>query len=167
MLIYNPAFDIQHAMFRVLRLLVAAPREDFEVDRIRLLDFFLLFPEQLESLRFPSSIKNQRSLFVAGYNPYRSLENPRRIFFELEPFQISALHCLAAYDLIDSEKYKAGSVLRTAKAIPPSLFEAIEKRNAESKTLVDLLSVEFTKLPFFGEGGLRDEVAPFRWTMVV
>jgi len=156
MLIYNPAFDIQHAIFRVLRLLTASPKEDFEVDRIRVLDFFLLFPEQLEALRFPGAIRNQRSLFVAGYNPYRSLENPRRIFFELEPFQISALHCLAAYDLVDNEKFKAGFVTRTQKPAPPTLAEAIDKRNAESKILVDLLSVEFAKLPFFGEGGLKE-----------
>lgn len=156
MLIYNPAFDIQHAIFRVLRLLTASPKENFEVDRIRVLDFFLLFPEQLEALRFPSAIKNQRSLFVVGYNPYRSLENPRRIFFELEPFQISALHCLAAYGLVDAEKFMAGFVMRTQKPVPPSLAEAIEKRNGESKVLVDLLSVEFAKLPFFGEGGLKE-----------
>jgi|SRR5665213_151204 len=156
MLIYNPAFDIQHAIFRVLRLLTAAPKENFEVDRIRVLDFFLLFPEQLEALRFPSAIRKQRSLFVAGYNPYRSLENPRRIFFEIEPFQISALHCLAAYDLIDNERFKAGFVARTQKPIPTTLAEAIVKRNGESKILVDLLSVEFAKLPFFGEGGLKE-----------
>jgi len=156
MLIYNPAFDIQHAIFRVLRLLTSLPKEDFEVDRIRVLDFFLLFPEQLEALRFPNAIRRQRSLFVVGYNPYRSLENPRRIFFELEPFQISALHCLAAYELIDKEKFKAGFVTRTKTPIPPVLVGAIDKRNAESKILVDLLSVEFAKLPFFGEGGLKD-----------
>ena len=156
MLIYNPAFDIQHAIFRVLRLIVAAPKDSFEVDKIRVLDFFLLFPEQLEALRFPAAVRKQRPLFVADYNPYRSLENPRRIFFELEPFQISALHCLAAYDLIDGEKFKAGFVARTAKVIPAPLIAAIEKRNAETKDLVNLLSIEFTKLPFFGEGGLKE-----------
>lgn len=156
MLIYNPAFDIQHAIFRVLRLLTASPKEDFEVDKIRVLDFFLLFPEQLEALRFPSAIKKQRSLFVAGYNPYRSLENPRRIFFELEPFQIAAIHCLAACGLADNEKLKAGFVTRTDKPIPSVLATAIEQRNTESKVLVDLLSVEFAKLSFFGEGGLKE-----------
>jgi hypothetical protein len=165
MLIYNPAFDIQHAIFRVLRLLTAAPKEDFEVDRVRVLDFFMLFPEQLEALRFPSAIRKQRALFVAGYNPYRSLENPRRVFFELEPFQISALHCLVAYELVDGEKFKAGFVTRTQKDIPPALVAAIDKRNSESKVLVDLLSVEFAKLPFFGEGGLkqRSNLAEIRY----
>lgn len=156
MLIYNPAFDIQHGIFRVLQLIVAAPKQDFEAEKIRVLDFFLLFPEQLEVIRFPSALKKQRALFVKTYNPYRTLENPRRIFFELEPFQISAFQCLAAYDLIAADKLKAGIVARTEKPIPPTLAAAIEERNIESKILVDLLSSEFAKLPFFGDGGLKE-----------
>jgi len=156
MLIYNPAFDIQHAIFRMLRLLTEAPERPLELERVRILDFLLLFPEQVEAIRFPEEIKRQRSLFVRRYNPYRSLENPRRVLLQMEQIQIAALHCLAAYGLIVKEKLEKNIVERTNRALPPALAEAIKMRNQESKVLVDLLSMEFSRLPFFGDNGFKD-----------
>lgn len=75
MLIYNPAFDFHHGIFRVLQILSAAPGEEFEVMKIRLLDFLLLFPEQLENIRVPKELLGKRSLFTGTESPYRTIEN--------------------------------------------------------------------------------------------
>lgn len=156
MLIYSPAFDIQHAMFRILRLLESMPKQSVDVDRVRILDFFILFPEKIEAICFPAELRKQRALFKVGYNPYRHLENPRRMLFDLEPFQLAALQCIAAYGLIDKDALRKSQVVRTTKSLPEHLAERIKQRNKDNRVLVDLLSVEFSRLPFFGDGGLKE-----------
>ncbi len=156
MLIYNPAFDLHHAVFRILQLLSAAPEREYETERIRILDFLLLFPEQIEHLRFPEEIRRKRSLFRTSYNPYRRVDNPSRVFFELEPIQTAALHSIASRGLIDRDRFQAGVVRRTAEPLPPALATAIQERSAKTPELIDLVSHDLTQLPLLGKNGLKD-----------
>ena len=84
MLIYHPAFDIYHGIFRLLRILSLAPRQKFEIERIRILDFYVLFPSELPRYTFPGRSRPGRKQFKAE-NPYQSIADPKRIFFRLEP----------------------------------------------------------------------------------
>lgn len=156
MLIYNPAFDFHHAVFRLLQILTAAPEREYEIERLRILDYFLLFPEQIETLRFPSEIRHKRSLFQRAYNPYRQVENPQRLFFELEPFQLTALQSLAAHRLIDRDKFKEGLAQRTQEPLPAVLAGTLTARNARSPAVVDLISRDLAALPLLGPDGLKE-----------
>ncbi len=155
MLIYNPAFDLHHAVFRMLQLLAAAPEREYVVERMRILDYFLLFPEQIETLRFPDEIRRKRSLFRRAYNPYRNIDNPGRLFFMLEPFQTSSLQSLASRGLIKRDRFKAGLVQRTAEPLPEALAAAIKVRSAQAPELIDLVSQDLAKLPLRGPNGLK------------
>jgi hypothetical protein len=156
MLIYNPAFDLHHTVFRLLQLLSAAPAAEYETERVRILDYFLLFPEQIQSLKFPDELRRKRAWFVQPYNPYRSIDNPSRLFFQLEPIQTTALQSLASRSLIDRDRFKAGLVARTAEPLPPALAEAVKARSAAAPELIDLVSRDLAALPLLGPKGLKE-----------
>jgi hypothetical protein len=156
MLIYNQAFDLHHGVFRVLQILSASPGIEFEVSKLRLLDFLLLFPEQLEKVRVPAGSMTGRNLFTREDNPYRSLDNPYRLFVELGPLQQEALYALAAHEIIDLPKLKRDYVARTAKPLPPALAETITVRNAQTQHLIDIISKDLGQLPMFGANGLKE-----------
>jgi len=158
MLTYNPAFDLHHGVFRILQILVAAPGIEFEVVKMRLLDFLLLFPEQLENVRVPPESIQKRNLFTRDENPYRILENPHRLFVELAPLQQGALYALAAHDVIDHAKLKRDFVARTTKPLPPPLEKIIVERNATTPQLIDIISHDLGRIPMFGEDGLKERI---------
>lgn len=155
MLIYNPAFDFHHGIFRMLQILSAAPGESFEVMKIRLLDFLLLFPEQLDEIRIPTELRGKRGLLVREESPYRTVENPHRLFIELAPFQHQALYALAARELIDPQRLKDEYVVRTSVPLPAGLAAALTRRNAATNVLVDIVSRDLARLPLFGANGLK------------
>ena len=50
MLIYNQAYDIYHTMFRILQI-TEKTEENLEVDKLRILDFYLAFPTELLEIK--------------------------------------------------------------------------------------------------------------------
>ena len=46
MLIYNQAYDLYHTMFRILQIMEKT-EEIIEIDKLRILDFYLAFPSEL------------------------------------------------------------------------------------------------------------------------
>jgi hypothetical protein len=155
MLIYNPAFDLHHSVFRLLQLLTVDPSRQFEIERLRILDFFLLFPEEIEHIRFPRELMGKRTLFRKKANPYRNLGNARRVYAEIAPFQLAALQSLAARGLVDADALRDARVVRTNEPLPPALSEAVALRNQHSPELIDLVSSNLAKIPLHGEGGLK------------
>ncbi|MBR1682035.1 MAG: hypothetical protein IJ700_01520 [Bacteroidaceae bacterium] len=48
MITYNPAFDLYHTIWRMAHILqCVGPDESYEVERMRIWDFYLLFPSML------------------------------------------------------------------------------------------------------------------------
>ena len=155
MLIYHPAFDMYHCMFRILRLLSKLPEQAYEVERIRILDFYLLFPEQLNNVRFPREAVTYRKSFRNDINPFERIEDPLRIFLRLESYQKEALNCLASYNLIDSELLAESKIQRTDNELPNELVEAIEKATDRFPEVMELLTGPFRNIDLYGKSGLK------------
>lgn len=155
MLIYHPAFDIYHCSFRLLRLLENLSKEPYEVDRLRILDFYLLFPTLLQNFTLPRTAISYRKTIKALDIPYERIEDPFKIFLQIEPLQSSALRCLASYDIIDADQLSDGKILRTEKHLPKQLKEAINKAYIENPDLLNFLTGPLFDLDFYGQGGLK------------
>ncbi|WP_398287021.1 ABC-three component system middle component 5 [Sphingomonas daechungensis] len=56
-LVYHPAFDAYHAFLRSVRILLACP-DGLDPMALRILDFFLLFPERIESARLTPALRS-------------------------------------------------------------------------------------------------------------
>ncbi len=155
MLLYHPAFDINHCIFRILRLLTKLPTDDHEIERIKILDFYLLFPQEINRMKFPRALLSFKRQIRKHEQRYEEFNDPHRIFHQLEPLQIIALKCLAAYNLIDAESLSQGKVRRTVTPIPKDLQETIEKANSVDSNIIDLLTRSFNSISLYGDKGLK------------
>jgi hypothetical protein len=155
MLLYHPAFDIYHGIFRMLRLLERLPRVAVEIERLRILDFYLLFPAQIQYFTFPTEIRGYRRQLSPVENPYEQINDPKRIFFRLEPYQTCALKSLAAHQFINSESFCERKALRTDKPLPDGLREAVKPADEASAVLLEFLTGPLLKMDFYGKSGLK------------
>ncbi len=154
MLIYSPVFDIYHCCYRAIRILRKTPSVELEIERWRILDFYLLFPVLMTDFRFPTEYKEFRRLIPSKQGKYRNVGDPKRIFFRMEPFQSAALNFLASHgvilsrDLIDRRKIKWNEA-----ACPPQLKNLVD--NEADDPVIQLLTGPFMSIDLFGKSGLK------------
>lgn len=156
MLIYHPAFDIYNCVFRMLQLLTHMKLEEVEVDRLRIWDFYLTFPNEARNISYPNSLLELRGVFKKrDSNPYEDLIDPKKIIERMKSFQLSALKCIASYGLIDTKLLAKNIVKRTSKEIPKELSDKFIELTIEKANIIKLI-VGFWELPLYGKLGLKD-----------
>jgi hypothetical protein len=163
MLIYHPAYDAHHCVFRMLA--VAEICKDVEVDKARLLDFYLLFPASVALIRLPADLRNGRKAAKNIENPYHDPLNPFATFRDMRLIQEVALKCIAASGLIDVNKLGSGFVVRTDKDIPEMLQNSIKGFLDARQPLADFILQDLSKIPLRGHDGLkhRSEMMEYKY----
>jgi ABC-3C biological conflict system middle component len=154
MLIYHPAFDAYHCTFRLLALTKKCPV--MEVDKARILDFYLAFPNVVAEMRLPQDRSAIRTLAKSLINPYRNPVNAKRTFTDMQQVQIAALSALAASGFLDSDALAEGTVRRTTKEMPNDLEEMIAAFLTRDRGMAAALIEGLCNLPTFGVSGLKD-----------
>ena len=156
MLIYHPAFDIYNCVFRLLQLLTHMKQEEVEVDRLRIWDFYLTFPNEARNISYPAALSELKSIFKKkAPNPYEDLIDAKRIIERMKSYQLSALKCLVSYCLIESKSLAKNIVRRTNKEIPSELSSKFNELTIEKQNVIKLI-VGFWELPLYGKYGLKD-----------
>jgi len=89
MLTYHPAFDLYSAIFRFLRLLDPMRDRTVELERLRILDFYLLFPFLLADIQFPASAIAYKKYFKKKPTDYENISDPKRLFLRLRQFLVA------------------------------------------------------------------------------
>lgn len=150
MLIYHPAFDIYNCAFRVLQLLKYSKQPEIELDRIRIWDFYLTFPNEARKIKFPRDLLELKRIFKdKPENEYEDLIDPRRIIERMKPYQISSLRYLASYGLIDNNLFLKDIIKRTDKEIPKELEAKLEETAIEKLNIIKLIT-GFNNLALWG-----------------
>jgi len=155
MLVYHPAFDIYNCVFRMLQLLTAMKQHEVELDRLRIWDFYLTFPNEARKISFPTVLLELKNIFKQKEeNPYEDLIDPQKIIERMKPYQIEALHCLASHGLIDAKSLSKNVITRTKKELPSDLLKKFEEISIEKSNIIKLV-IGFAELPLFGQNGLK------------
>lgn len=150
MLVYHPAFDIYNCAFRMLQLLSNMRNTEIELDRLRIWDFYLTFPNEARKIKFPLDLLALKKIFKnKPDNPYEDLIDPKRIVERMRPYQISALRYLASYGLIDNNLFLKNIIKRTDKELPKELFSKIEEISIEKENIIKLVQ-GFSDLALWG-----------------
>ncbi|MCF7535413.1 ABC-three component system middle component 5 [Pseudomonas petrae] len=158
MLIYHPAFDAYHCVFRMMALMGLIP--DLEVDKARLLDFYLAFPSAINDIRLPSTLAHGRRLAKSLSNTYRDPLNPKAAFRDMSQIQLAALRNIAALGLIDLNGFEQGFVKRiNSVAIPESLGENLSIYLTAQAEILKFLSNGLAQIPLRGLDGLKHRTA--------
>ncbi|WP_208113679.1 ABC-three component system middle component 5 [Tahibacter aquaticus] len=97
-----------------------------EFDKARLIDFYLVFPASLQSIRFTRGLSKFRRYAKDRSNIYRDPSNPLEAFRALRPMQEAAVRCLASAGIIDSALLGKGLISRrAATSVWPKLAASI------------------------------------------
>lgn len=140
----------------MLQLLTFMKQDEIELDRLRIWDFYLTFPNEARRISYPSNLSDLKKIFKAKQdNPYEDLIDPKRIIERMKSYQLSALKCIASYGLIDSTLLTKNIVKRTKKEIPKELSNKLGELTIEKQNIIKLI-IGFWELPLYGKFGLKN-----------
>ncbi|WP_087687706.1 ABC-three component system middle component 5 [Pandoraea sp. PE-S2R-1] len=157
MLIYHPAYDAYHCVFRMLAVAENVP--ELEVEKARLLDFYLLFPSAVSAVRLPPVLREARKAAKSFANEYHDPLSPATTFRELRHIQESALKCIAASGLIEVSRLEAGFVRRTEIPLPDELQLRVEEFLEQRQPLAQTILYGLSAIPLRGHDGLKHRTA--------
>ncbi|AMX95904.1 MULTISPECIES: ABC-three component system middle component 5 [Mesorhizobium] len=155
---FQPAFDAFHAVFRFLRLRnVLGPSEALAYDKLRILDFYLLFPHKVRDIRLTAQHQKFKKLSdrYAFTKPYGELPDARLVFERMRPMQAAAIQTLAAKSLVSVDALAQKEVRATGSTIPRSLAERVAEINESQSDLMDFLATLASDYPLQGDNGLK------------
>jgi len=154
MLVYHPAFDYYNCIFRMLQLLTHLKEDEIEVERLRIWDFYLTFPNEASTISFPSDLLELKKIFKEKPNTYEDLIDSKRVFERMKPFQITAIKTLISYGFILPDAEKPNLLKLTKKEVPQELKERVENMSTERQNIIKLV-MGFVNLPLYGDRGLK------------
>ncbi len=158
-LTYNEAFDPYHAAFRFVRLHLACDiSARLPFDMLRILDFYLLFPFRLQSMKFFSDDTSWRkvSRSYEGQAPYGMMPDDNSLFARMEPFQRAAAASLVHSGYLFANAWDANEIQFTGEGLPKSVTARCAELNARAADLVDVLCQLKSRYPLGGRDGLKD-----------
>ncbi len=153
MLIYHPGFDAYHCVFRMLA--VCETLGDLEIEKARLLDFYLLYPALVAKMKLPRPLRPIARDAAAVANVYHDPSSPATMFRDMRPIQEAALRCIAAAGLIDIRRYENGFVTRTDFVVPDVIRRKIALFLASRQPISEFVLKELAAIPLGGNEGLK------------
>lgn len=161
MIVYNQAFDLYHTIYRFLQFLNRFENNVLiEVERLRIWDFYLLFPSKVHDIRLKqneSDIRKIRKEFIKDVNnPYERISEDRKIFEKIKPYQLAALNCIASYGIIDKTLLNQQRISIIQKDILNEFVKNIEELSPKEKNVITLMTSHYFQLSLFGHDGLKN-----------
>ncbi len=156
MLIYHPAQDINHCVYRLLTIMENTKHDTIGVDVYRLIDFYTLFPYLVSKIKpLPTPLNKHRSKFNGISVPFETLINTRRILFELENLQSVTIQNLLAKDILDKISFEKGSLKRTETHLPELFSRELKESTLVQNEWFHVLIDELPNVKFEGKSGLK------------
>ena len=160
MILYNNAFDLYHTIFRMLHLISKVDANDsIEVDRVRIWDYYLLFPSQIfhikprrNEIEFKKILKQ---LNISKTNPYQKVSDERMTLEKIRPYQIAALNCLASYNIISKNELLEDKIFILSKELLTQYVGSIGNLSWREKNIITIVTSQFYDISLFGENGLK------------
>jgi len=156
MLMYHPAFDANHCLYRIVSILHASSDTPISWQLLRMLDFYYLFPSQLKNIKpWPSEISALKSKVMGIPDQYEDLTNPVRIFFELESFQKTATLELIAKGVLSRASFNKGIMELEPNSLPPDYIAFLNTDNFLKSHAFEVITKGLPTIKFSGSNGLK------------
>lgn len=161
MIIYNQAFDLYHAIHRLLLFLNKLDEgSSIEIDRMRIWDFYLLFPNQIHNIRLKrddDEIRRfRRDLIKRTKNPYDEIPENRKVFEKIRPYQMTAINCIASYGIIDKDDLRTDQISIINKSRILEYVKHMGEVSEKDNNIIILMTSYFLTLKLSGADGLKD-----------
>lgn len=156
MLLYHPAFDFHHSLFRLLLIVDSLGGKSIEPEKLRILDFYFLFPREIVYVRLARLQVPIKQKFQT-YPQYEAISSSAKVFYRLESIFDNSLKILVAAGLLRRDSVKSTVLIRrTEVKFPPRMAEALDKRKTESAEVLGFLVTHLFPFPLLGPDGLKD-----------
>ena len=160
MIVYQQAFDLYHTMYRMIKLLAHFKYGEFvEIDRLRIWDYYLLYPNKMGLMKLKTTEKDVKTLIkefiVRERNPYELIINDRKMFEKIKPYQLTAIKCLASHGIINKDYLSLNRITPVDKDIFAKYAEDLQQLSAQEKNTISLLTSHFYQMPLNGDDGLK------------
>lgn len=157
MLTYQPQNDIYNGIFRILSLLMYDTTRQYNIELLRILDFYYVFPNFIYDIKFPSTLRKEKAIFKKyNENTYFAKGNKLQFFYMLTQIQDKGFKILISKNILNCSLYEKEIIkLNNDICLATSLLEQIKKRNQENKEIIDFLVCKLSKIEFLGNNGLK------------
>lgn len=155
MLIYHPAFDANHCLYRIVSIL-SATKKDVSWQLLRILDFYYLFPSQIKNINpWPREIQKYKALTKKIPDEFEDITNPARVFFDLEAFQKTATLELIAKGVLSKDSFDSGIMKLEPNSIPDLYKEVLAKDSFVQGSTFKIITEALPQAAFSGPNGLK------------
>ncbi|MBI5539787.1 MAG: hypothetical protein HY951_06995 [Bacteroidia bacterium] len=134
MIIYHPVYDTYYTIIRFLKLLKNLNQKQYEIDRLRIYDYYFLFLNDIKKIVLPKEYSKYKHLLET--NKYNRIQNSKYTFSEMESVQELALKALTSYGFIDKELYNNEFIQFSDIIIPDGLISDLTKNETEYIKLI-------------------------------
>ncbi len=157
--VWHASRDAYHCTFRFVRLLVAAGKP-IELERLRILDMFLLYPPLLHRSSMPDEVRRQfRTLQIPKPDQlFLRLPSAAAVFQDLRLYQNSAVAQLTARGLASATDLKQGLLVFNLAAVPEALIVQARERNRTDGGLTDFLVGPWSGQPLRGSNNVYRKI---------
>ncbi|GFZ63143.1 MULTISPECIES: ABC-three component system middle component 5 [Pseudomonas] len=156
MLMYHPAFDANHCLYRTVSILNATGSTPISWPLFRMLDFYYLFPSQLKAIKpWPREIGKYKSKTANIQDQFEDLTNPARTFFDLQSFQKAATLELIAKGCLSKSEFDKGIMQLEPDALPPGYIALLETDEFLRSDAFIVITKALPEAPFYGSNGLK------------
>jgi hypothetical protein len=162
MLVYHPAFDVYHGVFRALLLLEYTPTKSMPTDTLRIIDLYFVFPYLIADLEFPRGAGAKGRKLAGTASRFNTLPSPRVFLAQTKGLHMVVTAALAGHGLVSTDALKSGIMERTDAEIPEAL---LSQARAEDIELAEYLGTKIATVPLLGKHGLkaRSRLMEFRY----
>jgi len=136
-------------------------RDDYiEVDRLRIWDYYLLFPNKMSEIKIRREEKDIKglitSLIVKANNPYEEVFDNKKMFEKIKPYQMTAIKSLASYGIVNKDYLTTNRITSISHDIVKNYVTKLEKLSIQEENAIKLLTSFFYHMSLYGTYGLKD-----------
>ncbi len=156
MLMYHPAFDANHCLYRLISILHFTGEARVTWPLLRILDFYYLFPSQLKEIKpWPREIQKYKAQVQKVPDQFEDITNPARTFFDLESFQKTALLELIAKGVLSKSAFDEGVMKLELQSIPSAYVELLATDDFLKSEAFTVITKALPIAVFNGPKGLK------------
>lgn len=156
MLQYHPVHDPYHTAYRFLRLLIAIDEDAVSYQKLCILDYYLLFPSEIESIKFQAEwVREWKRKFRDRKNPYFGGASKYSVFRQLNVAQEAASRLLTSCGIlgyVDSSDDEVSIILSN---VPIEVLSEVNQSNEGDRSLMVFLTSHLASLRLYGPSGLK------------
>lgn len=154
MLIYTPAYDIYHCIYRMVFILKKINiNQPIEIDRLKIIDFYLVFPSLIPEIKFPRNFISLKKPYKKYDTKFRKVTNKYVTFQTMKPLQDQAISylCLKGYiSYLNDEKIYPTPLINSLELPFRDVYFKYTNKEIEDKLFQFFLNIEFN-----GDNGLK------------